>query len=120
MTNKVKRIIDLLDLKPLPGEGGYYRETYRSEEMIPTSGLPARYNDARAFSTAIYYLITPETFSSLHKLPTDELFHFYLGDEVEMLQLFPNGKGKIIKMGRNIENGCLNQVLVPKDTWQVY
>jgi len=118
MTNKAQKIIEILDLKPLTIEGGYFKETYRSNEFISQESLPLRYKSSRAFSTAIYYLLTPDTFSSLHRLPTDEIFHFYLGDPVEMLQLFEGGNGKIIHIGNDIEKGLLPQVLVPKDTWQ--
>ena len=76
---KAKEIILKLGLKPLPKEGGFYRETYRSEEKIPEQGLPARYSSAKSFCTAIYYLLTPETCSALHRLSSDEIFHFYLG-----------------------------------------
>ena len=110
-----ERIIEILGLEPLPVEGGYYRETYRSAEVI---SLPGRYNGPRLTGSAIYYLITPETFSSLHRLTSDEIFHFYLGDPVEMLQLFEDGTGKIIKIGNDIENGCFPQAVVPKHTWQ--
>ena len=68
-------IIALLDLRPHPAEGGYFRETYRSGcESEP--GAP--FSGPRSWSTAIYYLLTPATFSSLHRLPGDEVFHFYL------------------------------------------
>lgn len=113
-----ERIIEILDLKPLPVEGGYYRETYRSEEVIQKSSLPVRYSGPRLMGSAIYYLITPGTFSSLHKLPTDEVFHFYLGDPVEMLQLYEDGTGKIVRIGSDIENGYFPQTVVPKHAWQ--
>jgi uncharacterized protein len=113
-----ERIIEILGLEPLPVEGGYYRETYRSEEVIQKSSLPVRYNGDRLTGSAIYYLITPETFSSLHKLPSDEIFHFYLGDPVEMLQLYEDGTGKVIKIGNDIANGYFPQATVPKNTWQ--
>lgn len=118
MTYTVEEIIATLDLKPLTMEGGYYKETYRASEWIPTTGLPVRYKSARAFSTAIYYLLTPSTFSALHKLPTDEIFHFYLGDTVEMLQLFEDGTGKVVKIGNDIRAGAYPQVVVPRNTWQ--
>jgi len=118
MTDTVKNIIKILDLKPLAIEGGYYRETYRSDETVDKPHLPRRYQSARAFSTAIYYLLTPETFSTLHKLPTDEIFHFYLGDPVEMLQLKDDGTGKLITIGNDLERGYFLQVVVPKFTWQ--
>ena len=76
-----EEIIRKLSLKPLPGEGGFYRETYRSEEKIPMKGLPGRYSSAKSFCTAIYYLLTPDTCSALHRLSSDELFHFYLEDK---------------------------------------
>ena len=74
-----EKIIALLDLKPHPKEGGFFRETYRSAENIEAGALPARYAAARSQSTAIYYLLTPGTFSALHRLASDEIFHFYLG-----------------------------------------
>jgi predicted cupin superfamily sugar epimerase len=81
------QIKTLLNLKPHPEEGGYFVETYRSTENIPEQALPDRYKDIRSYGTAIYYLLTPETFSGMHRLRSDEIFHFYLGDPVEMLQL---------------------------------
>ncbi len=78
-------IIARLGMQPHPEEGGYFVETYRSEETIPEIGLPGRYPSARPFGTAIFYLLTPDTVSALHRLPGDEIFHFYLGDPVTML-----------------------------------
>ena len=117
-TMTAQDIIELLDLRPLPKEGGYYRETYRSAEMIPGNALPDNYNDKRSFGTAIYYLLTPETYSALHKLPEDEIFHFYLGDPVIMLQLHPDKTSDVITLGHKIEKGQQVQVVVPKGTWQ--
>jgi predicted cupin superfamily sugar epimerase len=118
MTAKANKIIEILKLEPLHFEGGFFKETYRSDEFISNSNLPNRYKSGRAFSTAIYYLLTPTTFSTLHSLPTDEIFHFYLGDPVEMLQLYNDGTGKIISIGNDVENGYTPQVIVPKFTWQ--
>lgn len=112
------QIISLLSLKPHPEEGGYFIETYRSHETIPTDALPGCYNGIRAFSTAIYYLLTPDSFSALHRLQTDEIFHFYLGDSVEMLQLWPDGNGKVITLGIDLLKGMRPQVVVPKGVWQ--
>ncbi len=102
------RLIKLLKLKPLPLEGGYYRETYRSREKIRGKSL----------GTAIYFLLTPDTVSALHKLPSDEIFHFYCGDPVVMLQLRPGGGSGIITLGPRVERGHQCQVIVPKNTWQ--
>jgi predicted cupin superfamily sugar epimerase len=72
----------------------------------------------RSGSTAIYYLLTDETFSALHQLPGDEIFHFYLGDPVEMLQLRPDGSGRIVRIGTALANQMAPQVIVPGGTWQ--
>ena len=66
----------VLRLRPLPHEGGYFAETYRSAEAIPAPALPARYGAARSAGTAIYYLLTPDTFSALHRLKSVEVYHF--------------------------------------------
>ncbi len=111
-------IIKIFALKPLPMEGGYYSETWRSNEIVAHSALPDRYRADKSFGTAIYYLLTPDTRSALHRLPTDEIFHFYLGDPVEMLLLHENGKGEIITLGSDIESGQQIQFVVPRGVWQ--
>jgi predicted cupin superfamily sugar epimerase len=108
----------LLNLKPHPEEGGYFRETYRSPHTVPKNILPEGYEDERSLATAIYYLLTPDTFSALHRLPTEEIFHFYLGDPVEMLQLLPDGSGRTITLGPDITSGMQLQVVVKKAVWQ--
>src|SRR5439155_5169268 len=70
-----EELIALLHLQPHPKEGGYFRETYRSADRIAAAHLPARYRGDRCASTAIYYLLTPGTFSALHRLASDEFFH---------------------------------------------
>ncbi len=105
-------------MKPLPDEGGYYVETYRCREKIARAGLPARYTGERNFATAILYLLTPDTFSTLHRVAGDEIFHFYLGDAVTMLQLHPDGSSEVIDLGPDIMTGQRVQVTVPRSTWQ--
>jgi predicted cupin superfamily sugar epimerase len=112
------QIIELLGLKPLPEEGGYYRETYRSTLSIPRQSLPDRYPDDRSFGTAIYYLITPESFSVLHRVPGDEVFHFYCGDPVIMLLLFPEGGMETRILGNDPLRGQHPQCVVPGGVWQ--
>jgi uncharacterized protein len=113
-----QEIIEHLGLQPHPNEGGYYVETYRCDERIPERGLPDRYVSEKSFGTAIYYLLTPETFSAFHRLPTDEIFHFYLGDPVTMLQLHPDGSHDVITLGTDLLADQKPQVVVPKGTWQ--
>ena len=112
------QIISLLNLKPHPEEGGYYVETYRSHETLPKDALPERYQGERSLGTAIYYLLTPDSYSAMHRLRTDEIFHFYLGDPVSMLQLWPDGSGRIIHLGSNLLQGMQPQVVVPREVWQ--
>lgn len=106
--HNTEELIELFQLQPLPMEGGYYRETYRSKDVV----------EGKSVSTAIYYLLTPETCSILHRLPSDEVYHFYLGDAVEMLLLSPDGEGQIIELGPNIRSGQRVQMVVPANTWQ--
>jgi len=106
-----------LGLAPHP-EGGFFRETHRAPLTIPAGALPVGYAGPRSAATAIYYLVTRESFSALHRLRGDELFHFYLGDPVEMLQLDPGGAGRIVVLGRDVAAGMHPQVLVPWGTWQ--
>lgn len=112
------KIKSLLNLRLHPAEGGFFVETYRSDERIPKDSLPGRYKGQRSLATAIYYLLTSETFSAMHRLQTDEIFHFYLGDPVEMLQLRPDGTGRAIILGPDILKGMSPQVIVPRGIWQ--
>jgi predicted cupin superfamily sugar epimerase len=107
----------LLKLVPHPIEGGYFVQTYRGRHEIPRDALPSGYSGARSIGTAIYYLLTPDTFSALHRLPGDEIFHLYLGDPVEMLQLKPDG-GELIVLGQDIAAGMRPQHVVPGGAWQ--
>lgn len=93
-------------------EGGSFRQTYRSAlEFDAPQGR-------RSAGTAIYYLLEPGTFSEMHVLPSDEVFHFYLGDAVEMLQLHPDGGSAVLRLGTDLQAGEQVQVLVPGGVWQ--
>jgi predicted cupin superfamily sugar epimerase len=107
-----EEIIKLLNLEKHQ-EGGYFEETYRSTEVVSD---PRR--GQRAYSTAIYYLLIPGTFSEMHRLTVDEIFHFYLGDPVEMLHLYPDGTGKHPFLGNDLARGMQPQVSVPSGVWQ--
>ncbi len=111
-------LIRHLGLQPLPTEGGYFRETYRASEHA--SSLPSRYAGTRAFSTAIYSLLTSEAgcFSALHRLQTDEVYHFYLGDALELLLLHPDGRGESVILGQDVLGGQRLQYVVPCGAWQ--
>lgn len=113
----VEELIEYFDLKPLPIEGGVFVQTYKSEEIIPFDALPERYPQVkRHFGTAILYLFTPDqdSFSALHWLPTDEIYHFYLGDPVEMLCIDPEGGSQRVYLGQDFRNGQHIQYVVPR------
>jgi len=114
----VDELIKLLQLEPLPHEGGFFVETYRSKDLVPKSALPPGYSGERSVCTAIYYLLTPETFSAIHRLQGDEIFHFYLGDPVEMLQLGSEGKAEIATLGPDLARGMKLQYVVAGGAWQ--
>lgn len=112
-------VIRILNLKPLPEEGGYYRETYRSADPgVPTNAFGSKTNVGRLASTAIYYLVTPNSFSALHRVKADEIFHFYSGDPVEMIQIDEEGKLTKHIIGSNFVDGQQPQLVVPKGVWQ--
>lgn len=104
----------LLGLQPHPREGGWYVRTWESEEYI----APPRGNGPRRTSTAIYYLLEPDTFSEMHVLASDEIFHHYMGASVEMLQLFPDGSSQRLLLGQDLTAGERPQVVVERGVWQ--
>jgi len=114
---KADDIIRQLGLKPHPTEGGYFLETYRSEDIIKKDALRGRYKDDKSAGTAIYYLLTPDSYSAMHRLKTDEVFHFYLGDPVTMLLLYPDGSSEVITLGQKLFNSEQVQAVIPRDTW---
>jgi predicted cupin superfamily sugar epimerase len=105
-------IATLLNLTPHPIEGGAFRQTYVSAEGID---LP---RGRRSLGTAIYYLLQAGTFSEMHLLESDEIFHFYLGDPVEMLQLNPDGRSASFVLGPDLAAGQHVQLIVPAGVWQ--
>jgi predicted cupin superfamily sugar epimerase len=107
-----EEIKSLLKLEPLALEGGCFRRTYAAASTLE---LP---RGTRPLSSAIYYLLEPETFSAMHRLESDEIYHFYLGDPVEMLQLFPDGSSAVFILGPDLLAGQQVQLIVPAGVWQ--
>jgi predicted cupin superfamily sugar epimerase len=106
------QIKSLLHLEPHPVEGGWFRRTYTSAGNVELS------RGQRAQGTAIYYLLEAGTFSEMHVLESDEIFHFYLGDPVEMLQLHPDGSSAVFTLGPDLAAGQHVQLVVPAGVWQ--
>lgn len=111
-----KNLISQYNLLPHP-EGGYFRETYRSDENIPESGLPSRFQGIRTFSTAIYFLLLKDLFSAFHRIKSDECWHFYEGDSLFVHVLHTNGNYELIRLGKNREEGEVYQAVVPAGAW---
>jgi hypothetical protein len=113
-------LIETLGLRPLAGEGGWFRQTWVADEQWPATALPPRYGRGKPAGTAIYYLLTdaPDGFSALHRLPTDEIYHFYLGDPVEQLLLHPDGRGERVVLGQDLGAGQSVQHVAPRGWWQ--
>jgi len=114
----VDEIIRHLGLWPLVGEGGYFAETWRGPDAALSLGSHALDRQRRPLGTAIYYLVTPGAFSALHRLKTDEVFHFYVGDPCQMLLLGPSGEVETRVLGTDLVAGMRPQVVVPAGWWQ--
>ncbi len=115
---EIAAIVNALGLVPLPQEGGLYAETYRSSRVLPAGAAGPGQTGPRACATAIYYLVTPTRFSALHRVASTEIFHFYLGDPVHMLQLHPDGTGSTHVIGTDIAAGQRPQLVVGRGIWQ--
>src|SRR5262245_13016451 len=113
-----QQVIDLLQLEPLPLEGGFFRQTYKSPEMLHPEALPERYSQPMVFGTAIYALLTHADFSAMHRLDTDEIYHFYYGDPLEILLLHPDGSGEVFLLGNDLSAGQQPQKMVARNVWQ--
>lgn len=114
--NSAKAIIDILKLQPHP-EGGFFKETYRSEEFISATCLPKVFGGNRNYSTCIYFLLRSEDFSAFHKINQDEAWHFYEGSPIRLVMISPEGILSEIMIGRDIIVGEVPQFIVPKNYW---
>ncbi len=116
ITDKVNALIKNLELIPHP-EGGYFKETYRSEGFIPHNVIKDKFNGDRSYCTGIYFLLTSDTFSALHRIKQDEMWHFYDGGSLTVHIITPEGKYDKIILGNNFENGEVPQAVVPAGSW---
>jgi predicted cupin superfamily sugar epimerase len=114
--DKADFYIEQLKLIPHP-EGGYFREIYRSDEALKEDALPHRYKGNRVFSTSIYFLLKGEQRSLLHKLKSDEIWHFYAGSSVKLYTI--DSKGKVLQrlLGRNIDAWESMQLVIKRGYW---
>ena len=113
--NTLDEVIDKLHLQPLTSEGGMWAQTYRSSEIIPDGLIGDRVGD-REICGSIYYLLTPQSFSSMHKLTGDELWFHHLGPALQFLIIYPD-HSEIQILGSDIANGEKPQLLIPRGTY---
>ena len=110
-------VIRILDLKPLTGEGGMWAQGFVSDETVPAGAFDGRDTDRPLYGT-IYYLLTPGSFSCMHKLVTDEVWYHHSGPAAKLLLLYPAGSSEIKLLGQDLLNGELPQLCVKRGTWQ--
>ena len=116
MQIKVADFVQQFDLQPHP-EGGYFKETYRSPEILDGSALPNRFGSSRSIATAIYFLLEKNNFSAFHRIKSDECWHFYTGDSLLIHVLNVEGEYQLIKLGADILKGEVFQAVVPAGAW---
>ncbi|MBO3699674.1 cupin domain-containing protein [Roseivirga sp. E12] len=116
MTKDAEYWIEKLNLQAHP-EGGYFNETYRSEESVRKSVLPERYGSSRTFGTSIYFLLTTKSVSNFHRLSSDEIWHYHQGGVAIIHMISKNGELTSSRIGSDLEAGESLQVIIPKGTW---
>lgn len=116
MPDTARAWVDHLNLESHP-EGGYYRETYRSSDAVSERALPDRFDGARDVAALIYFLLPAGSFSALHRIQQDEIWHFYAGDPLVLHKITPEGSYQTCTLGRTVEEGKCLQAVVPAGTW---
>lgn len=115
LPSTIQNIVQTLDLLPHP-EGGFYKETYRSEEQIAQQALYGNFSGDRNYCTAIYFLLTSKNFSAFHRIQQDELWHFYEGAPLQVHVIDSDGRYTKHIVGP-VSMGLQPQLVVPKGAW---
>jgi uncharacterized protein len=111
-----EEIRTLLQLEPHP-TCGYVRETYRSPLPIAPGGLPQPFADGRPLGSALYFMVTPDAPVHLHRIRNDQLYHYYLGDPLEVLLLPEGGAARRVVVGPDLANGQSVQLFIAGNTF---
>jgi uncharacterized protein len=113
------RLIAHYEMKRIPQEGPWFSLTYESADMLDGAHLPERYaGRSHSAGSAIMVVETPADFSAMHRLQTDEVWHFYGGSPIDLLLLYPDGTGRKITLGGDVLSGQMPQFTVPHGVWQ--
>ena len=115
MDGAIRRWVETLGLTPHP-EGGFFRETYRAELVLPETALPG-HAGPRSASTAIYFMVTAGSFSALHRIASDEVWHFHAGGPLEIVSLLPDGERRDLHLGLDLDAGERPQHVVKAGAW---
>ena len=115
MTATAQSYNQALQMRPHP-EGGFFQESYRSEQTMQAPA-PGGGSVQRNVCTAIYFLLEAGNFSAFHRIKSDEIWHFYAGQALEVLELLPDGELCCTRLGSDILRGEIPQYVVPADTW---
>lgn len=116
MTAAARTYIAALGLQAHP-EGGFFRETYRSDQTMEVAGADAGTVVRRNVCTGIYFLLEQSNFSAFHRIKSDEMWHFYAGQALEVLELTTTGELRCTRLGPDILQGDVPQYVVPANTW---
>jgi predicted cupin superfamily sugar epimerase len=118
MTLSQQEVIDLLGLVPHP-TCGLIRQTYMSQIRISQSVLPRQFGSDRYAGSVMYFMISSQTSIKLHKIHSDQMYHFYFGAPLEVLLLYPDGQGEVKIMGHDLKKGMVPQLFIPGDTFHI-
>jgi predicted cupin superfamily sugar epimerase len=116
MAPTAQTYIDALQMEAHP-EGGFFKETYRSHHLIDVTQGSGGTSVQRSVSTGIYFLLEKNNFSAFHKIKSDEMWHFYAGQALEVLELNERGELGCTRLGSDILGGEVHQHVVPANTW---
>lgn len=116
MTSEAQSHILALQMLPHP-EGGFYKETYRSDHLMDVTKSVDSAVVQRNVCTGIYFLLEQGNFSAFHKIQSDEMWHFYAGHALEVLELKDTGELLFTRLGQDVVRGEVFQHVVPADTW---
>jgi predicted cupin superfamily sugar epimerase len=115
MRLSAEEIIRRLNLQP--ATCGYVSEPYRSAIELPQSVLPAGYDGSRCLGNVLYFLVTPEARVELHRIRSDQMYHHYLGDPLEVLLLYADGRSEVRTVGSDLASGERPRLFIPGGTF---
>ena len=98
---------------------GFVAQTYSSQTIVPTASLPAEYGAPRPIGSALYFLVTPEAHIVMHRIRSDQQYHHYFGDPLDLIMLLPNGTGQVVTVGSDLRAGMRPQLFIPGGTFHM-